>query len=214
MCVGLIVAAFAVRSHAAEGDKLIFQDTFKGKLSAGWTWVREDARHWRIGEKGLEVHVLPGNMWGPANNAKNVLVRSVPDPEQQPLEITASISNHPTAQYEQTDLVWYYDDSNMVKIGQEIVDKKLTIVMGREEKDKTRTISITPLDSDDVELRLIVRGKKIRGQFKTPKADWRDVGETDVPANGAPHVSLQFYQGAANDEHWSRVSNLTIRKAE
>jgi len=51
-------------------------------------------------------------------------------------------------QWEQVDLVLYYDDSNMVKVGLELVDGQLSIVMGREEKDATRTISITPVASD------------------------------------------------------------------
>ena len=193
---------------------MVFRDAFKGKLGAGWSWVREGAKHWRVGEQGLEVHVQPGNMWGPPNNAKNVLVRSVPDPERDPLEITASVHNHPTAQYEQVDLVWYYDDSNMVKIGQDLVDGKLSIVMGREENDRTRTIAIIPLDSDSVELRLQAKGKQLRGQFKTSKGDWRDVGECTMPVKGSPHVSLQFYQGPAAEEHWARVSEFTIRRAQ
>jgi regulation of enolase protein 1 (concanavalin A-like superfamily) len=187
---------------------------FKDKLAPGWSWIREDAKHWRIGQQGLEVHVQPGNMWGPANNAKNILVRSVPDPAKQPLEITAAVANHPTAQYEQVDLVWYYDDSNMVKIGQELVNKKLSIVMGREQNDKTRTIAIIALDSDNVELRLIVKANQIRGQFKTPTADWRTAGECDLPVKGEPKITLQFYQGPANEEHWARVSAFTIRRAE
>jgi regulation of enolase protein 1 (concanavalin A-like superfamily) len=209
----MLAAVCADPSRAAEDQTVVFHDSFKGKLGEGWSWVREDPKQWRVGEQGLEVHVQPGNMWGPPNNAKNVLVRAALDPERQPLEITASISNHPTAQYEQVDLVWYYDDSNMVKLGQELVDGKLSIVMGREENDKTRTIAIVPLDSDNVELRLKVRGQRIAGQFKTPQGDWRDVGECGLPVKGEPHLSLQFYQGPAAEAHWARVSSFTVRKA-
>jgi regulation of enolase protein 1 (concanavalin A-like superfamily) len=207
-----IAATYAAKAQAGEDNKVVFRDSFKTKLSPGWSWVREDPKHWRIGEQGLEVHVQPGNMWGPPNNAKNVLVRSVSDPQRDPVEITAAVFNRPTAQYEQVDLVWYYDDSNMVKIGQELVDGKLSIVMGREQNDKTRTIAIIPLDSDSVELRFQVRGQQIRGQFKTPKGDWRDAGECDLPVKGLPHISLQFYQGPAAEGHWARVSAFTIRQ--
>ena len=214
----LIVALVAMSGCAAgsmvsDDDKLIFQDSFRNKLGAGWSWVREDPQHWRATDQGLEVLIQPGNEWGPPNNAKNVLVRPVSDPEKVPVEITAAISSRPTAQYEQVDLVWYYDDSNMVKLGQELVDGKLSIVMGREQDDRTRTIAIIPLDSHSVELRLVTQGKRIRGQFKTPTADWRNVGECDLPVKGSPQVSLQFYQGPANERHWARVSSFTIRKA-
>jgi regulation of enolase protein 1 (concanavalin A-like superfamily) len=207
-----LAVACVAQVDAGEDDKVLFHDSFKEKLGSGWSWVREDSKHWRIAQQGLEVQVQPGNMWGPANDAKNVLVRAVPEQKRQALEITAAVSNRPTSQYEQVDLVWYYDDSHMVKIGQEMVDGKLSIVMGREENDKTRTIAIIPLDSDSVELRFQVRDERIRGQFKTPKGEWRDAGECDLPVKGSPHISLQFYQGPANEAHWARVSEFTIRQ--
>jgi len=66
-----------------------------------------------------------------------------------------TVEHKPTHQYEQADLVCYFDDSHMAKIGEELVDGKLSIVMGREENDKTRTIKIIPLEQTRVELRLL-----------------------------------------------------------
>ena len=211
---GLLVSVSLCRASSGSQDKVVFHDSFRGKLAPGWRWIREDRECWRTGEHGLEVRIQPGNMWGPANDAKNVLVRAAPDPAKQPLEITAAVSNHPTRQYEQVDLVWYYADSHMVKIGEELVDGKLSIVMGREENDRTRTISITPLDSEQVELRLVVRANRISGQFKTPSGNWREVGECDLPIKGPPQISIQFYQGPADEAHWARVSSLTVTRAD
>jgi hypothetical protein len=181
----LLLAVFTVTSCRVE--EVIFRDDFKGKLAAGWSWVREDRAGWRVTAQGLEVRVQPGNMWGPPNNARNVLVRPVPDPTQDALEISVTVTNRPTEQYEQVDLVWYYDDSHMVKIGQELVDGKLSIVMGREENDRTRTIAILPLDSFTVRLRLTAKGNRIRGDYRLPgKEDWLTAGECDLPVNGAP----------------------------
>ena len=213
VAAALAALTFAVAKDDAVGD-VLFRDTFKGKLGDGWTWVREDRDRWRVSDRGLEVRIHHGNMWGPANDAKNVLVRSAPDPGGKPVEITASVENHPTNQWEQVDLCWYYDDGHMVKLGQELVDGKLSVVMGREENDRARTISITLLDSDKVELRLVVQDNRIRGRFKTPKADWRDVGECDLPVKGKPQISLQFYRAAENSDHWARVSELTVRRGK
>jgi len=209
-----VMAATAVNDAG-----VLFRDTFKGKLGEGWKWVREDAKRWRVGDHGLEVCIHPGNMWGPANDAKNVLVRVAPDAGGKPLEVTAAVENHPTNQWEQVDLCWYYDDGNMVKMGEELVDGKLSVVMGREENDRARTISITPLDSETLQLRFVVTGDRIRGSFKTPKGEWRDVGECDLPAEagakGKPaQISLQFYRGPEDAEHWARVSEFTIRRGE
>src|SRR5438128_1520166 len=83
-----VVAVGASLAVGAAGDgAVLFRDTFKGKLGEGWKWVREDAKRWRVGDRGLEVCIHPGNMWGPANDAKNVLVRRVPDAGGKPLEV-------------------------------------------------------------------------------------------------------------------------------
>ena len=99
-------------------------------------------------------------------------------------EITAAVENKPTGQWEQVDLCWYYDDGHMVKLGQELVDGQLSVVMGREQADRTQTVAIIPLDSHRVELRLTVDGKRIKGRFKTPDDDWKDAGRVRA-ARGA-----------------------------
>ena len=105
MLTKLAILVLAILADAPDAH-LIFHETFRGKIDAGWRWVREDPKAWRLTDHGLEVRIQPGNMWGPANNARNVLVRPAPDPQPQTLEITAAVENHPTHQYEQVDLVW------------------------------------------------------------------------------------------------------------
>jgi regulation of enolase protein 1 (concanavalin A-like superfamily) len=211
-----LVALF-VTVHVLAGE-LLFQDDFKGKLGEGWSWVREHREAWRATERGLEVRIEPGNMWGPANNAKNVLVRPAPDASTDQIEISVKVENQPTNQYEQADLVWYYDDGDMVKIGRELVDGQLSVVMGREQADRTRTIKIVSIKGESVRLKLIVQGSQIHGQFRTPDAvDWQEVGGCDLPApgtNSPAKISLQFYQGTADSGHWARVSEFRIRRLE
>jgi regulation of enolase protein 1 (concanavalin A-like superfamily) len=196
-------------------QEVLFQDDFKGQLGPGWSWVREHRQAWRVTERGLEVRIEPGNMWGPENSARNLLVRPAPDTSGSEIEISVNVENNPTNQYEQVDLVWYYNDSNMVKVGQELVDGKLSVVMGREENDKTRTVAIIPMNSTSIQLRMIVKGRQIRGEFKTAGSnDWRVVGGCDAPATlkSQAKISLQFYQGLAEVEHWARVSSFRILK--
>jgi len=199
-------------------EEVLFQDDFKGRLGPGWSWVREHREAWRVTEQGLEVRIEPGNMWGPENSARNLLVRSAPDPTASEIDISVNVENHPTHQYEQVDLVWYYNDSNMVKIGLELVDGKLSVVMGREEKDKTRTVAIIPLDSTSVQLRMVVKGDQLRGEFRPKNAnEWHVVGGCDAPTSAKipAKISLQFYQGLADVEHWARVTGFSIvRHAE
>lgn len=215
------VSVFVLTSAAAAQD--LFVDSFRGELREGWTWKREDPSGWRVTDRGLEIRVETGNMWGGANNARNVLVRPIPDAAGDPVEITVSVENRPTEQYEQVDLVWYYDDSHMVKIGQERVDGQLCIVMGREEKDRTRTIRIIPIEAMQVDLRFLTVDGTIQGFYRvSPTSEarsgsdenWIKAGECDLPVNGMPKVSLQVYQGPKDQERWARINDMVIRKVD
>ncbi len=210
--LGLSLILCVLSASAAE--EIVFQDDFKEKLGEGWTWIREDRAGWRVAKEGLEVRVQPGNMWGSANDAKNVLVRPVPDPGTGTIEVSVIASNRPAGQYEQADLVWYYDDGDMVKIGLEEVDDQVCVVMGREEADKTRTIAKVVLGERSVGLRFVVSGDKIRGQFRpgeeTKESTWKDAGECTLPAKGDPKASLQVYQGPPGADRWARFRAFRI----
>lgn len=207
--------ALLLSGSATCGAAELFRDDFTNRLADGWSWIREDQSGWRATERGLEVRVQPGNMWGPANNATNVLTRSLPEIGTNEIEIAVTIENRPAEQYEQADLVWYYDDSHMVKLGQELVDGKLSIVMGREQKDKTRTMCIIPIQSAVVHARFVVKGNLIRGEYRLgDEKEWRVAGECDLPVNGSPKASLQVYQGPKTVERWARFSAFSIRTAD
>ena len=210
--MGLVLLGTLPHSLCEAGEAP-FRDDFRGSLRPGWTILREQRDAWRLTDRGLEVRVLPGNMWGGSNDAKNTFVRSVPDPAQGPVEVSIQVENRPTEQYEQVDLVWYYDDGHQVKIGQELVDGKLSIVMGREEGDRTRTIAIIPLDSFVVDVRFVVEGNRIRGAFRTPSmSDWKEAGVCDLPIQGAPKISLQVYQGTTRVERWAALRSLEVKQ--
>lgn len=197
-----------------EAGETNFQDDFEGKLQPGWSWIRENPAGWRVTKDGLEIRVEPGNMWGGANDARNLLTRPAPDPSRGPVEITVRVENRPTEQYEQVDLVWYYDDSHMVKIGQEKVDGQLSIVMGREEKDRTRTLAIIPLDSHEVQLRLRAEGTEIEGAFRTPAMeDWQTAGRCDLPGRESARITIQCYQGPRDAAHWAKIREFRLRQS-
>jgi len=184
-------------------------------LNANWKWLREDPSAWRITNGLLEVRVQPGNMWGPANDAKNILL--IPLPQSSGLEITATIEHSPTNQYEQADLVWYYAGGNMVKLGPELVDGRFSVVMGREEGDRARTISINPIATGAVDVKFIVKGNEITGLFReSTTKSWQNAGSCTLPLlpGVEPRISLQFYQGTASAEHWARIKQLVITSHE
>ncbi len=118
------------------------KNPFAGEsLPNGWTWKRENPEAWRLRNQGLEIKIEPGNMWGRKNDAKNVLLIPIAENLQESgTDVRVTLVNSPTRRWEQVDLVWYYRDSHMVKIGLELEHGKNSVVMGREEDDRCRTI--------------------------------------------------------------------------
>jgi regulation of enolase protein 1 (concanavalin A-like superfamily) len=166
-----------------------------------------------VAGRQLEMRVLPGNLWGKANNVENVLVRPAPVVEQGEVEVSVTITNLPTHQYEQANLAWYYDDSHMVKLGLELVDGEVCIVMGREEADQTRTLAKIPIAVTSVRVRLLVAGRHIRGEYLPLGGDkWLPAGAGDLPApaQGRAQISLHCYQGPPDAEHWARFSEFRV----
>ena len=196
------------------------KNPFAGEsLPHGWTWKRANPPAWRLRNQGLEIRVEPGNMWGGKNDAKNVLLIPIArDLQESGADVQATLSNSPTWRWEQVDLVWYYRDSHMVKIGLELVRGKNSVVMGREEDDRTRTIKIIPIESDEVTVRLRVAGGQVRGYYRLTSEDkWTDVGTCTEPkptgSGDEPLLSIQCYQGDPQNPHWARITGLKIDSA-
>ncbi len=185
-------------------------------LPDAWTWKRANPKAWRLRDGGLEIKIEPGNMWGGKNNARNVLLIPVAkDLRESGVDAQVTLANSPTRRWEQVDLVWYYRDSHMVKIGLELEHGKNSVVMGREEDDRTRTIKIVPIERDEVTVMLRVVGGQVRGYYRlTAEDEWTDVGICEEPrpkgSGDEPQVSIQCYQGDPQNPHWARITGLKI----
>jgi alpha-L-fucosidase len=155
-------------------------------------------------------------MWGGSNDAKNVLLIPISgDLLESGTDVQVTLANSPTNRWEQVDLVWYYHDSHMVKIGLELVNGKNSVVMGREEDDRTRTIKIVPIERDEVTVRLKVTGGQVQGYYRLTAGDkWTDVGVCEEPkpagSSDKPQLSIQCYQGDPKNPHWARITGLKI----
>ncbi len=198
-----------VESHAT--------DNFRGSMNSAWQWLRENRAGWKLTDNGLQVLVEPGNMWGGANDAKNLLQRPVPTAWQESADVSVQLEHRPKKRWEQANLVWYYSDATMVKLGLEVENGKTNIVMGREEDDRTRTMAIVPYPYEAVQLRLVVQGLELTGYFRQPgDAKWTEVGKCPLPSSSSTppaQVSLQFYQGEAGSDRWATVSHFEMKKS-
>lgn len=207
-------AAPATSTTPEDADSIV--EDFRKPPKKPWRWIRENRDGWRITDDGLQVLIEPGNMWGGDNDARNVLVRPIPAEWRDGVEVIVQFEHHPKKRWEQADLVWYYNDGTMVKLGLEVENDQLNIVMGREEKDQARTVAVIPYGKNTVQLRLVVDGRKIAGAYRVPgEKKWTTAGDCELPSppdGEAPHASLQFYQGDAGSDRWATVSKFRIVK--
>src|SRR5260370_2144420 len=101
----VISVSIAALAGSAFAQEVLFQDDFRGKLGEGWSWVREHREAWRVTERGLEVRVEPGNMWGPQNNPKNLLLRPAPDGGQPQIQPSVLAEHKPPHHDNHNDLL-------------------------------------------------------------------------------------------------------------
>lgn len=206
----------AQATPTASKDAYSIVEDFRNPPQKPWRWIRENRDGWRITDDGLQVLIEPGNMWGGDNDARNVLVRPIPAEWRDGVEVSVQFEHHPKKRWEQADLVWYYSGCTMVKLGLEVENDQLNIVMGREENDQARTVAVIPYKENTVQLRLVVNERRIAGFYRAPgDKKWTAAGDCELPTapdGEEPHASLQFYQGDAGSDRWATVSKFRIVK--
>lgn len=180
------------------GPKVLFEDTFEGKLAEGWTWLREDPNTWRIREDSLEIRVEPGV----AHTVKNALRRKAPDPSlgKVAIEVTVVFLTRPTNQYEQAGITWYHQNQPVFKLVHENINDKTYIIPGRK-----------PTDTLAVDLRLVLEGEKYQAQYRPAgQGEFQTAQEGKLSRGPDDMVSIQCYNGPPNAEHWIRFDNFRI----
>lgn len=178
--------------------KVLFHDPFDGKLADGWSWLREDAKTWRIQDGALEIRVEPGV----ANTVKNALVRKAPDRTKGKVavEVTVTFTSPPTRQYEQAGITWYHQGNPVFKLVHENIDGKTYVIPGK-----------APAPEKTVQLRLVLEGEKYTAQFRPDaKGEFKTVAEGKLPAGADDQVSIQCYQGPEDAEHWMRFDDFRV----
>ena len=206
----LVLAAATAASKPS--DAASFHDPLIGPLKDGWSWLREDPKGWRADEKGLSVRAMKGTLWKSANDARNVLLRAIPQgASEYALEVT--VTSQPAAGGEQAGLIAYRDDDNYVKIVRESLEGKRWVVFGREIDAKGEMINRLPIDAESVRLRLVITPTKVSGYVLDDAAagEWKQVGERDA-AKGeqAMKVGLVAHGAPADADRWARFNDFQI----
>ncbi len=187
-------------SYPADGEetkaaeKVVFHDSFAGKLAKGWTWVREEpgpaaiavagsalGKSWKITKDGLVIRVLPGYLHAHTNNSKNILLRSIANAGADHLAIEVVLRSDPRVPYEHAGLVWYYDDDNYVALFREFLGTRPQVLMVTEKQAKP-TFHYGVHEDKTIWLRLEVANGKISGKIRGSAEDaWQTIGRSALP---------------------------------
>ncbi len=215
-CCGLTLAVLLMSAMgalvAAEKDKVLFTEKFDGKLGDGWSWVREDAKGWRIDKGTLVIRTSSGSLWLKHNDTTNLLVRTPPQVKDGGLAIEVFVENEPSNAFEHAGLVWYYDDDNYVILVKEKVGDKQLVQLVSETEGKPKVgFAEKAYPGKTVWFRMEVAGGKARGLFRaTEKDEWQTLGQCDLPVKGKAQVGLLTGYAAKDAEHFSRFSGFRI----
>ncbi len=196
----MFLAILSPASMAEEQQRVLFEETFEQEVDPTWRWLREDPDAWRLNDGALEIRAQPGD----ANTVRNALVREAPDRasgRKYAIEVTVTNLTPPTEQWEQLGLTWYHDGKPVFKFVKEWIDGETFVFPGK-----------IPTEEASVQLRLVVDGRKIIGQFRTSEDEaYQTAVEAELPPRGErDEISLQTYHGPAGAEHWMRFDDFRI----
>lgn len=198
-------------------DKPLFEEKFQKKLSDGWTWVREDAKGWKLTEGALEIRALPGALKGKENSAKNLLLRKAPaaGTPDEPFAIEATVKSAPAQAGEQAGVIVYENDDTYVSFVREHKDGKLFVRMIREMAGEEIVWAERELEGEAHALRIIHMGNKIQAEVMTGKPPmWMPAYYGEPPFKGAVKAGLVAFGGPANAERWAKFTSVRFVRPE
>jgi regulation of enolase protein 1 (concanavalin A-like superfamily) len=199
----------AAAGETAE-EKVVFAETFSGELGKGWSWLREDAKDWRLDKGSLLVRTSTGSLWMKQNNNRNVLLRTPPKAPRFAFEVL--VENEPTNGFEHAGLVWYADDDNYVALMKEKVGKVVVQLVSETDGRPKVGFAEKGYKEKAVWLRMEISGGKARGLFRTTgKTDWQALGQCDLPpAKGKVQIGLITGYAAGDAKNFSRFSSFRV----
>lgn len=193
-------------------EKVSFKESFSGELGKGWSWVREDAKAWRIDKGVLQIRTSTGSLWQNENNNHNLLLRRPPEEKAQGFAFEVHVENEPSNGFEHAGLVWYVDDDNYVALLKEKLGKTVVQLVSETNGRPKVGFAEKGYQEKAVWLRMEIHDGKARGLFRTTdKDEWQALGQCDLPpAKGEVRIGLMTGYAAKNAEHFSRFSDFRV----
>ncbi len=208
----IALVTFVLAGARPDDDPASFTEPFDRALAPGWSWLREDAKAWKIDKGALLIRTSTGSLWQKDNNTKNLLLRKPPKAKDGTLIVEVHVENEPTNAFEHAGLVWYYDDDNYVILVREKVGKQPIVQLVSETKGRPKVgFAEKPFAPKRVSLRLEIAGGKAKGMYRaTDKDEWQTLGQCELPVKGMPRVGLITGYAPKGKEHWARFDHFSL----
>jgi hypothetical protein len=211
-----LAAILGLKASAADTPKVLFEDQFSGHLEAGWKWIRERPDAWRFANGGLVIDTLPGSYWERQDNSQNTLVRPAPASLKYGFMVEVLLDSAPKGQYEHAGLICYFDGLNTICYNKESIGGKPLVLMAAEQDGKPIFNGPSKeCPEGEVWLRLIIRGSKVTGQFRSAESDpWQTVGDRTLPTSAKELlVGIHSGYGLEKPERQARFRNFRVLSA-
>lgn len=193
-------------------EKTLFTDPFVDKLADGWTWVREDAKGWRLGKGALVIRTFAGGLWMKDNNGGNLPLRTPPEVKEGKLAVEVMVEIEPTNMFENAGLIWYYDDDNYTILVKEKIGNDVLVQIVSERDARLNYASHKKLnDLKNVWFRMEADRDKLSSYYRASATDeWLALGQCDLLPRGEPKVGLTTAYAAKDADHYTRFSNFRM----
>ena len=207
-----LAAISGTRTSAADAPKVLFEEKFSNHLDAGWKWIRERPDAWRIVNGALVIDTLPGSYWETQNNSQNTLVRPAPVSLKDGFIVEVLLENEPKGQYEHAGLLCYFDGLNTICYNKEFIGKPLVLMAAEQDGKPIFDGPNKECPGGEVWLRLIIRGSKVTGQFRSSESvPWQTVGERTLPTSTKELlVGIHSGYGLEKPQRQARFRNFRI----
>jgi len=210
-----LAAIFGTRTLAADAPKVLFEEKFSDHLEAGWKWIRERPDAWRLVNGALVIDTLPGSYWETQNNSQNTLVRPAPVSLKDGFIVEVLLDSEPKGQYEHAGLICYFDGLNTICYNKESIGKPLVLMAAEQDGKPIFDGPYKECPEGEVWLRLIIRGSKVTGQFRSSESvPWQTVGDRTLPTSTKELlVGLHSGYGLEKPQRQARFRNFRILSA-
>jgi regulation of enolase protein 1 (concanavalin A-like superfamily) len=186
---------------------ILYKDSLNSPPAKPWEWIRENPDAHRSGKNGLEIKIEPGGLMGDGKDARNILVRPLPEGAKS---VMVQVDADHETQFEQAGLILYQDDDTYIKLVLEMVDGEVWIVSIVEIEAKAALINKVSRPDGEVRIALDLEEGKVKTSCWGKEGKPIELGAAEFPMKPLPRVGVFTQSGQPEADRWARFCNFII----